>query len=129
MTVADKTDAEETAQTTTRRAANMSSVDTNAIRNRVSQIVWIVCVVFALVLAAGALLIALQGAGTNSANSLYKFIVETGDKLDFGVFSRDNGLFDFVGKNSDTKDALANWGLAAVIWLVIGRILERVVRP
>jgi len=128
MTVADKTDAEETERTTTRRA-NMSSMDTNAVRNRVAQIVWLVCVVFALVLAAGALLIALQGAGTNSANSLYKFIVETGDKLDFGVFSRENGLFDFVGKNSDTKDALANWGLAAVIWLVIGRILERVIRP
>jgi hypothetical protein len=107
----------------------MASVNVRSIRTRIGQVVWLVCVLCALVLAAGALLISLQGSGTNSANSLYKFIVDTGDKLDFSVLSRENGLFDFVGKNSDTKDALANWGLAAIVWLVIGRIADRIIRP
>jgi len=107
----------------------MVSIDVSKIRTKIGQVTWLVCVACALVLAAGALLISLQGAGTNSANALYEWIVDTGDKLDFGVFSRENGLFDFVGKNSDTKDALANWGLAAIVWLVIGRVLDRVIRP
>jgi hypothetical protein len=28
-----------------------------------------------------------------------------------------------------TKNALVNWGLAAVVWLIIGRIVERIIRP
>jgi hypothetical protein len=107
----------------------MARMGMTVIRTQVGQVVWLVCVVFAVVLAAGALLISLHGAGTNSTNSLYEWIVNAGDKLDFGVLSRENGLFDFVGKNSDTKDALANWGLAAIVWLVIGRIADRIIRP
>ena len=30
---------------------------------------------------------------------------------------------------AETKNALANWGLAAVGYLVVGRILERIIRP
>ena len=33
------------------------------------------------------------------------------------------------GKNAETKDALLNWGLAAVTWLIAGRILDRIIRP
>ena len=28
-----------------------------------------------------------------------------------------------------TKNACVNWGLAAVVWLIAGKIVERVVRP
>ena len=48
--------------------------------------VWVVCVVAALFLAAGALCIALKA---NPDNALVKFILDTADKLDLGVFSRD----------------------------------------
>ena len=99
------------------------------IRTRIGQLVWLVCAVFALVLAAGALLIALQGSGTNPDNAFLEFVVDTGDRLDFVVLSRENGLFDFVGNDSETRDALANWGLAAIGWLVIGRIADRIIRP
>jgi hypothetical protein len=51
------------------------------------------------------------------------------DALDLEVFSRDNGIFTFHGGDAATKNALANWGLAAVAYLVVGRILERVIRP
>ena len=44
-----------------------------------------------------------------------------------------NGVFHFTGKGHDaaasaiTKNALVNWGIAAVIYLVIGRVLGRLV--
>ena len=39
-------------------------------------------------------------------------------KLDFGTFK------DFTGKGAATKEALTNWGIAAVIYLVVGRVLR-----
>ena len=45
------------------------------------------------------------------------------------MFSLENGIKEFVGKNSDTKNALFNWGLGAVFWLVVGRLLDRIIRP
>jgi len=98
-------------------------------RQWVARGVWLLCALFALILAVGALLIALHGAGSNPDNGLYKFFVRSGDNLDFGAFSRDNGLFSFTGKDALTKNALTNWGIAAVVWLVIGRVLDRVIRP
>ena len=40
-----------------------------------------------------------------------------------------NGIKDFSGKNAETKEALLNWGLAALAWLIGGRILDRIIRP
>jgi hypothetical protein len=42
---------------------------------------------------------------------------------------RKEGIKQFTGKNADVKDALLNWGLGAVVWLVVGRILDKVIRP
>ena len=101
---------------------------TDVVRRRVAQVVWAVCVVAALFLAAGALCIALKA---NPDNALVKFVVDTADKLDLGVFYRDNGVAHFSGHTHavETKNALVNWGLAAVVWLVAGRVLERVIAP
>ncbi len=92
---------------------------TDEVRRRVAQVVWVVCAVAALFLAAGALCIALKA---NPDNALVKFVIDTADKLDLGVFSRDNGVAHFAGKThaAATKNALVNWGLAAVVWLVGG---------
>lgn len=100
----------------------------NTFRSRLAQAIWIVCVLAALVLAIGALCIALKA---NASNGLVKFFVDTADKLDFGVFSRQDGVFHWKGQSHSamTKNALVNWGLAAVVWLIGGRILERIVRP
>jgi hypothetical protein len=97
-----------------------------AVRTRVAQLLWLACVGCALFLAAGALTYALDA---NPDNALVEFIRNVADVVDIGVFNLENGIKEFVGKNSDTKNALVNWGLAAVFWLVLGRILERVVRP
>ncbi len=98
------------------------------VRTRVSQLVWVVCTLAALVLAVGALCIALKA---NADNSLVKFCVDTADKLDLGVFSRTDGVAHWKGHSHTalTKNACVNWGLAAVVWLVVGKLVERVVRP
>jgi hypothetical protein len=98
----------------------------SAVRTRVAQAVWVVAVVCALFLAVGALLVALDA---NQDNALVKFVLDVADVLDLEVFSRGNGIFEFRGGDAATKNALANWGLAAIAYLVVGRVLERVIRP
>ena len=98
------------------------------VRLRLAQVIWLICVLAALVLAGAALLIALKA---NNTNGLVKFVKDTADNIDLGVFSLKDGVFHFKGHDhsADTKNALVNYGLAAVVWLVVGRVLERVVRP
>jgi hypothetical protein len=96
------------------------------VRVQVARALWLLCALAALVLAAGALLIALDA---NKSNDLVKFVLDLADQLDLGVFSRHDGIKEFSGSNAATKNALFNWGLAAVAWLVVGRILDRIVRP
>jgi len=112
-----------------RRALGGAAATVKKVRTWVGRGAWLLCAVFALILAVGALLISLHGAGSNPDNGLYKFFVESGDKLDLSAFSRDNGLFSFEGKNAETKNALTNWGIAAVLWLILGRFLDRIIRP
>ncbi|MGB0102451.1 MAG: hypothetical protein WBP61_19390 [Nocardioides sp.] len=103
-----------------------STAGGNAVRLRVAQVVWTVAVVCALFLAVGALLVALDA---NPDNALVRFVLDMADLVDLDVFSRSNGIFDFSGENAATKNALVNWGLGAVAYLVVGRILERIIRP
>ena len=109
-------------------AAAKAKAGAEFVRLRIAQLVWLVCVLAALVLAAGALLIALQDS-VNRSNDLVQFVLDAADQLDFGVFDRTDGVFGFDGKNAETKDALLNWGIAAVVWLIGGRIVDRIVRP
>ena len=104
------------------RAASAAS----SLRARIAQVVWLVCVLCALALALGALLIALKA---NSSNELVQFIKEAANYVDLGVFDRNDGVLKFDGDNAGTKNALVNWGLAAVVWLIVGRILDRIIRP
>ena len=96
------------------------------VRIVLAQVVWLLFLVAALFLAVGALLIALDA---NTDNALVKFVLEGADRVDLGIFSRDNGIKQFSGPNADTKNALFNWGLGAAAWLFVGRILERLIRP
>ena len=128
--MADDITDNETEQKPKRGAATAAKAKAGSdwIRLRLAQLVWLVCVIAALFLAVGALLIAL-GDSVNRSNDLVQFVLDTADKLDLGVFDLDDGVFSFHGKNAETKDALLNWGLAAVTWLIAGRILDRIIRP
>jgi len=95
-----------------------------ALRNRIASVVWLIAVVCALFLAVGALLIALDA---NQDNPVVAFVLDGAAYLD-GPFSRENGIFTFSA-DQEARGALVNWGIAAVLYLVAGRILDRVIRP
>jgi hypothetical protein len=96
------------------------------VRVVLAQVIWLLFLVAALFLAVGALLIAVDA---NQDNALVNFVLEGADRVDLGIFSKDNGIKEFTGENAETKNALFNWGLGAIAWLVVGRILERLIRP
>lgn len=100
--------------------------DLSAWRGRLASLLWTACVLLALVLAIGALLVAIEA---NEDNGLVSFVLSAADGVDLGVFSRENGVREFTGANAETKNALFNWGLGAVVYLVLGRLLDRLVRP
>ncbi len=98
----------------------------NAVRSRIASVVWLVAVVCALFLAVGALLVALNA---NQDNAVVQFVLNGADKLDLGVFSRDNGIFSPKNDPHGTKSALINWGIAAIAYLIVGKVLDRIIRP
>jgi hypothetical protein len=96
------------------------------IRARLARLVWLVAALCALLLAVGALLIALDA---NKSNDLVDFVLRAADFVDLEVFSRQDGIKQFRGQGAEVKNALFNWGLGAIAWLVVGRILDRIIKP
>ena len=96
------------------------------IRAVLAQLVWLACAVAALVLAVGALLIALDA---NKSNELVAAVLRAASWVDLDVFSRQDGIWQFRGEGAQVKNALVNWGLGAIAWLVVGRVLYRVIKP
>ncbi|MEI7059224.1 hypothetical protein WBG06_25610 [Nocardioides sp. CCNWLW239] len=96
------------------------------VRSYAARVVWVVSLIAALALAIGALLIALNA---NQDNTLVKFVLDAADVADLGLFSRDNGIKQFGGEDAETKNALFNWGIGALAWLIVGRIVAGVIRP
>ena len=96
------------------------------IRVRLAQLVWLLAVLAALVLALGALLIALDA---NRDNALVDLVLRAADFVDLDVFARKDGIKQFEGDGAQVKNALFNWGLGAIAYLVVGRLLERIIKP
>src|SRR4051812_48342156 len=96
------------------------------VRVILAQVIWLLFLVAALFLAVGALLIAVDA---NQDNALVKFVLDGADRVDLGIFSKDNGIKEFSGANAETKNALFNWGIGAAVWLLMGRLLDRLIRP
>jgi len=107
------------------RVATATS-QTDRIRTIAARVVWGVFLVFGLILAAAALLKALEANGENSAVS---FIFDFADAIDLGIFDLENPIRRFDGENHETKEALLSYGLGAVGYLIVGRILERLIQP
>lgn len=98
----------------------------DAVRSRVAQVLWLLFVVAAVFLAVGALCVALD---FNDGNPLVRFVLDGANLVDLGVFAREDGIKEFGGDDAEVKNALFNWGIGAVLWLVVGRMVERLVRP
>ena len=124
--VAEKTDKSETTDRVDRGARRSSAERVAKVRVQLARVLWLLCALAALFLAIGALLVAVDA---NPDNALVRFVLDTANTLDLGIFSRSNGIKHFSGSNAEVKNALLNWGLGAVAWLVLGRILERMLRP
>jgi hypothetical protein len=123
--MADKTDAKAEASGTS-GAPSRGARTVARTRLVISQVVWLLFLAAALFLAVGALLIALDA---NRDNDLVKFVLEGADRVDLGIFSKDNGIKQFHGSDAEAKNALFNWGIGAAVWLFVGRILDRAIRP
>lgn len=113
-----------------RQVAHGAKVGSDAIRSRIASIVWIVAVVCAVVLALAAVLIALQD-NVKAGNPIVEWLTNASNVLagPFGDVNRNafnGGVFDLA---STPKEALANWGVAAVVYLIVGRVLDRLIRP
>lgn len=99
---------------------------TSTARSKLASLVWLVAVVCALFLAVGALLVALKA---NQDNAIVAFVLDAADTLDLGVFSREEGIFTFEKDRDGVQSALVNWGLAALAYLVVGKVVDRIIRP
>lgn len=107
--------------------AEAKKIQNDQIRDTMSKILRFVFLFFALALALGAFLVAAQ-ENVSQDNGLVKFVLNVADGID-GPFGRDNGIFAFHGNNADAKNAVVNWGIAALVYLLIGRYLQRLLAP
>lgn len=125
MSVADKSGKDGDGN---RRSIRGSNTTVAQVRTRVAQVVWLLFVVAAVFLAVGALCIAL---GFDKNNPLVAFILDGANFFDLDIFSRQRGegIKTFHGSNADVKNALFNWGIGAIVYLIVGRIVVRIIQP
>jgi hypothetical protein len=111
-----------------RRSIKGGSTTVTQLRSRVAQVVWLLFVVAAVFLAVGALCIAL---GFQKNNPLVEFFLAGANFFDLDIFSRvrGEGIKSFTGSNADVKNALFNWGIGAVVYLIVGRIVVKIIQP
>jgi len=107
--------------------AKAKQIRNDQIREVMAKVLRVVFLLFSVVLALGAFLIAARD-NVSQSNELVKFVKALADAID-GPFSRDDGIFKFTGENAETKDAVVNWGIAALVYLAIGRYVQRLLGP
>jgi hypothetical protein len=100
----------------------------NSARKAVATGIWVLAVIAALILAAGALVIALD---FNTKNNLVHFFITTAHKINFVGDLKHFGHGKSASSKHDAlvKTVLVNWGICAVIYLVVGKVLDRLIRP
>ncbi|WP_327636447.1 hypothetical protein OHB24_41480 [Kribbella sp. NBC_00482] len=90
------------------------------LRNLIASLIWLVAVLAAAVLALGALFTALDQ--TNQSNEIVRWILERGHDL-VGPFK------DLFRLETAKNTLLVNWGIAALVYLIAGKIVEKIIRP
>jgi hypothetical protein len=107
-----------------------SSADTvRSVRNALASAIWVLAVVAALVLAAGALVIALD---FNTNNGVVSFIRDTADRINvLGTLKKfePSGRGPEARQDALVKTVLVSWGICAIAYLVVGKVLDRLIRP
>lgn len=129
----DEGEARQTGRRPRRRptvTASQVKAGSDAVRSRIASVVRTIAIVCAVILGLAAILIALQD-NVRSGNPIVQWLTNVSNVLagPFGDVRDDTfggGVFNL---KSTPREALANWGLAAVVYLVAGRVLDRVIRP
>jgi HAMP domain-containing protein len=106
-----------------------TTLTTARVRSTVARVVWLVCLALAMILAVAAFSYALEFEGSNP---LVRLVRDLADTFDLGVFDLDNPIKSFNDDDASvaqTKTALTNYGIGAVAYIVVGRVLERIIRP
>jgi hypothetical protein len=91
-------------------------------RTGLGSLAWTAALVAAGVLLLGLVLVV---AEANTRNALVEWVLKAADVLDLGVFGRETGVKHFTGEGATVKNAVVNWGLGAIAWLVVGRVVRR----
>ena len=99
--------------------ASRRSLAVGSARAGLARAVDLIGAAVALILIAGILLVLL---GANRQNGLVQAIRDAADWL-AGPF---NGLFSL---KPHKVELAVNWGIAAVVWLLLARLIARVIRP
>src|SRR5262245_28243420 len=110
-----------------KEVAHGAKVGTDAVRNRVASLVWIIAVVCAVIVVLGAIMVAL-GSGVRAVNPVVEFINHTADTL-AGPFGK---IFSFQKKHGGpdvVMNTVLGYGVAALVYLIGGKIVSRVIRP
>jgi hypothetical protein len=109
--------------------ATSTRLDADKVRTVLARVVWLIFVLCALSLAVAALLFAVTA---NDKNSLVKLFYDIADTVDLGFFDLENPIKEFTDKNredAETKTALFNYGIGAILYLIVGRIVEKLIHP
>jgi hypothetical protein len=109
-----------------RRAATLTGAGIKRLRTLLGETVWFACLLAAAALLLGAVLVVL---GANTGNALVQAVLRAADWADLGVFSRTGGIKQFTGEGAAVRNAITNWGVGAVAWLVVGRVARRILTP
>jgi hypothetical protein len=109
-----------------RRAVSLTGAGIRRLRTLLGEIVWFACLAAASAQLRGAVLVVLDA---NTRNALVEAVLKAADWADLGVFSRTAGVKQFTGDGAAVKNAITNWGLGAVAWLVVGRVARRILTP
>ncbi len=105
---------------------NHTALTIARVRGYLSRALWVICLTLALILAAAAFSFALDA---NEKNDLVQLVRDLANAFDLGFFDLTEPVKRFEEPNPDVKTALFNYGIAAVVYLIAGRILERTIRP
>jgi hypothetical protein len=88
-----------------------------AARFQIARVVRLIATVVALILVAGIVLVLLKA---NGSNEIVKAVHDAARWL-AGPF---DGMFNLSGKRVETA---VNWGVAAVVWFLVGHLIARVI--
>jgi len=102
----------------TRTASSSHWARSDVLRHGIASVVWLLAVLAALILAVGTLLISLDA---NADNAYVGWVLDAADRIDWFFWK----IFEMKDR---TQNHLVNWGLAAVAYLIVGRVADRIIR-